>query len=106
MVLEQAAEQLGLPKAAAHWLRMEFVRSIMAHDQTMQAAGLCDGAKFAVLDKEMAEAKVQEAKGVDLLESAKSGQVDGVEVYCILYPEKMAATIDVSVATFPLFCCC
>merc|ERR1711865_331340 len=90
MVLEKAAAQKGMPKGAAVFMQMEFVGAIVAHHQTMQAAGLRSGAEF-VLDKEQAEAKVQEAKGVNLFSAAESGRVDGVEAYCALYPSKVDA---------------
>ena len=76
-------------------MQMEFVGAIVAHRQTMKAAGLCDGAQF-VLDKADAATKVQQAKSVDLFEAAKSGRVDGVELCCILDPAKVDAKDDVS----------
>ena len=98
--LEEAAEQLGMPKGAAVFLRMEFVGAIVAHHQTMKAAGLCDGAEFVVLDKAEAEAKVQEAQAVDLSDLGHTTRnvyrrevnpslLEAVELCCNLCPEKV-----------------
>lgn len=38
-----------------------------------------------MLDKGDAAAKVQEAKGVDLISRVKTRRVEGVEAYCALY---------------------
>ena len=104
MVLQKAAEQLGLPKRAARVLKMEFVGAIVAPDQSMKAAGLCDRAEFVLLEKQRAEALVAAARGwwqrsrgsMDLCDAIKSGHTEAVEVCCELYPEKLDANRQVS----------
>ena len=45
-VLEIRAVQIGLPKAAAVWLKLEFSGAIISHHKTVKEAGLCEQAEI------------------------------------------------------------
>ena len=47
-VLEIRAVQIGLPKAAAALLKLEFAGAIISHETTLKEAGLFDGAEISV----------------------------------------------------------
>ena len=45
-VLEIRAVQMGLPKATAASLKLEFSGAIISHEKTLKEAGLCDQAEI------------------------------------------------------------
>merc|ERR1712160_9429 len=47
-VLEIRAVQMGLPKAAAVMLKLEFSGAVISHRKTLKEAGLCDQAIISV----------------------------------------------------------
>ena len=55
-VLEIRAEQMGLPKAAAASLEMEFSGAFISHEKTLKEAGLCDQAEISVQGEAKAKA--------------------------------------------------
>ena len=57
-VLQMVALKLGLPKETAPLLQMEFAGATVAHTNTMEQAGLCEGSVFSVLGEGTARAKV------------------------------------------------
>merc|ERR1712195_184263 len=59
-VLEIGAAQMGLPKAAAVWLKLEFSGAIISHHKTPKEAGLCDQAEISVQGEDEAKAKLNE----------------------------------------------
>merc|ERR1712166_395926 len=61
-VLEIRAVQMGLPKAAAVLLKLEFSGAIISHHKTMKEAGLCDQAEISVQGED--EAKQEQADKV------------------------------------------
>merc|ERR1711957_112425 len=58
-VLEIRAEQMGLPKAAAVWLKLEFSGAIISHHKTLKEAGLCDQAKISLQGEDEAKVKAK-----------------------------------------------
>jgi len=59
-VLEIRAEQMGLPKAAAASLEMEFSGAFISHEKTLKEAGLCDQAEISVHGEAKAKAKAKD----------------------------------------------
>ena len=59
-VLGIRAVQMGLPKEAAVWLKLEFSGAIISHHKTLKEAGLCDRAKISVQDE--TKAKKEQAR--------------------------------------------
>ena len=89
-VLQMVAEKRGYPKELAKWCQMEFVESTVAHEHTMQQAGLCDAAQFCVLG--VAEAKTRlnrEAAAVDFMEAAEQGKTEDLQLVLAVFPEKV-----------------
>ena len=80
-VLEIRAKQMGLPKAAAVWLKLEFSGAIISHHKTLKEAGLCDQAEISVQGVDEAKAKRKErADKVDIHDAAKQGKADEVKL--------------------------
>merc|ERR1712166_71669 len=67
-VLEIRAAQMGLPKAAAVWLKLEFSDAIISHHKKLKEAGLCDQAIISVQGED--EAKKEQADKVNIHSSA------------------------------------
>merc|ERR1712166_1052034 len=70
-VLEIRAVQMGLPKAAAVWLKLEFSDAIISHHKTPKEAGLCDQAEISVQGEDEAKAKKERADKVNIHDAAK-----------------------------------
>ena len=96
-VLEVRAGQIGLPKAAAVYLKMEFAESILPHHKTLKEVGLCDQAVISVLDE--AEAKDKRARADAILareafgyggfsNALFQGIAEQVQMVMVFYPEK------------------
>merc|ERR1711935_537599 len=73
-VLEIRAEQMGLPKAAAVMLKLEFSGAIISHHKTLKEAGLCDQAIISVQGEDEAKATKEQADKVNIHEAAKEGK--------------------------------
>merc|ERR1712166_616349 len=87
-VLEIRAVQIGLPKAAAALLKLEFSVAIISHEKTLKEAGLCDQAKINVQGEDKAKAKVklnEQADKVDIHDAAKAGKADDVQLVLDIY---------------------
>ena len=91
-VLEIRAQQMGLPKAAAAWLKLEFSGSMISHDKTLKEAGLCDQAKISVQGEDEAKAKKEQAGKVNILDAAERGEADEVKLVADFYPDRVDAT--------------
>merc|ERR1711935_686804 len=63
-VLEIRAEQMGLPKAAAVLLKLEFSGVVISHHKTLKEAGLCDQAVISVQGKDEAKTKLKELPNI------------------------------------------
>merc|ERR1712166_906847 len=85
-VLEIRAEQMGLPKAAAVSLKLEFSDAIISHHKTLKEAGLCDQAEISVQGEEKAKLKEQ-ADNVDIHAAATKGKADDVQLVLDVYPD-------------------
>jgi hypothetical protein len=81
-VLEIGAVQMGLPKAAAVSLKLEFSDAIISHQKTLKEAGLCYQAKISVQgeDEAKAKAKKEQAGKVDINNAAQQGKVADVQL--------------------------
>ena len=101
-VLEIRAEQMGLPKAAAAWLKLEFSEAIILHHKTLKEAGLCDQAKISVQGEDEAKAKQEQAGKVDILDAAEQGKADEVQLVLAIYPDRVNAKDGVTVPAVPL----
>merc|ERR1712086_602820 len=75
-VLEIRAEQMGLPKAAAVLLKLEFSGATISHHTTLKEAGLCDQAEIRVQGED--EAKKEQA---DKDEAKLKEQADKVNIH-------------------------
>merc|ERR1712086_67804 len=71
-VLEIRAVQMGLPKAAAVLLKLEFSGTTISHNKTLKEAGLCDQAEIRVQGED--EAKKEQADNVIIHDAAKEGK--------------------------------
>ena len=58
-VLEMLAPEIGLPVWAAPRLKMQFAGAIVAHQNTMREAGLCDKAEFSGVGGDQARAQLK-----------------------------------------------
>ena len=117
VVLQDAAEAMGMPREAAEWLQMKFADAIVPHCCTLKEAGLRDQAEFGVLDEEQAisnlkerlkaqadaaeaQRKAAEAKRkadkVDIVFAALKGRVGDVQSVLDVYPEKVNAMDEVT----------
>merc|ERR1711935_952604 len=76
-VLEIRAKQIGLPKAAAALLKLEFSGAIISHHKTLKEAGLCDQAEISVQDAEKAE--LRKADKVNIHAAVRDGKADEVK---------------------------
>ena len=97
-VLEIRAVQMGLPKAAAVWLKLEFSGAIISHHKTLKEAGLCDQAKISVQGEDEAKAKAkrkEQADKVDIHKAAKEGKADEVKLVLDIYPDRVNAKSNV-----------
>merc|ERR1712086_1235413 len=91
-VLEIRAEQMGLPKAAAVLLKLEFSGAIISHHKTLKEAGLCDQAEISVQGEDEAKAKLKEqADKVNIHDAAKDGKVAEVQLVLDIYPDRVNA---------------
>ena len=94
-VLENRAQQIGLPKTAAAWLTMQFDEAIVPHEKTLQEVGLRGQAEIKILGEDIAQVKVAEADKLDLHDSVRTAscddKVDQVRLVLALYPEKVNA---------------
>merc|ERR1711935_534130 len=94
-VLEIRAEQMGLPKAAAVLLKLEFSGAIIAHHNALKEAGLCDQAEISVQGEDEAKAKLKEqADKVDIHDAAKKGKTDDIQLVVDFYPDRVNAKDD------------
>ena len=96
-VLEIRAEQIGLPKAAAALLKLEFSGAIISHEKTLQEAGLCDKAIISVPGEDEAKAKKEQAdkllchtQGINY--SILRGRADEVQLVLAVYPDRVNAS--------------
>ena len=103
-VLEIRAVQMGLPKAAAVLLKLEFSGAIISHHKTLKEAGLCDQAEISVQGEDEAKAKLKgQADKVDIHDAAKEGKADDVQLVLDVYPDRVnAKTNRVTVPGAPL----
>ena len=102
-VLEIRAEQMGLPKAAAASLKLEFSGAIISHEQTLKEAGLCDQAEINLQGEDEAKAKLKEqADKVDIHNAARAGKADEVQLVLSVYPDRVNAKEQVAVPDVPL----
>merc|ERR1712160_153842 len=87
-VLEIRAVQMGLPKAAAVMLKLEFSGAVISHHKTLKEAGLCDQAEISVQgeDEAKAKAKKEQADKVDIHDAAKDGKATEVQLVADFYP--------------------
>merc|ERR1712086_1179926 len=91
-VLEIRAVQMGLPKAAAMWLKLEFSDAIISHHKTLKEAGLCDQAIISVQGEDEAKAKLKEQAGkINIHDAAKDGKVAEVQLVLDIYPDRVNA---------------
>ena len=100
-VLEIRAEQMGLPKAAAAWLKLEFSGAIISHEKTLKEAGLCDQAEINVQGEDEAKLKGQADK-VHIRSAAEQGNTDEVQLVLAVYPDRVDAKGEVTVPDAPL----
>ena len=107
-VLEIRAEQIGLPKAAAVWLKLVFCGAIISHEKTLKEAGLCDQADINVQGEDEAKAKKEQADKVDIHEAAQEGKADEVKLVLDFYPDRVNAkdTVRQSLAHLLLLLTC
>ena len=91
-VLEIRAKQIGLPKAAAALLKLEFSGAIISHHKTQKEAGLCDQAQISVQGEDEAKAKLQkQADQIDIHDAAQHGNADDVKFVLDIYPDRVHA---------------
>merc|ERR1712166_1028427 len=90
-VLEIRAVQMGLPKAAAVLLKLEFSDAIISHHKTLKEAGLCDQAEISVQGEDEAKAKKEQADKVDIHDAAKEGKADEVKLVLDFHPDRVNA---------------
>merc|ERR1712166_1180848 len=90
-VLEIRAVQMGLPKAAAMMLKLEFSDAIISHHKTPKEAGLCDQAEISVQGEDEAKAKKEQAANVDIQIVAKQGRAAEVQLVADFYPDRVNA---------------
>merc|ERR1712086_1171507 len=79
-VLEIRAVQIGLPKAAAASLKLEFSGAIISHEKTLKEAGLCDQAEINVQGEDEAKAKKEQADMVNIHNAALDGKTDEIQL--------------------------
>ena len=103
-VLEIRAVQMGLPKAAAVWLKLEFSDAIISHHKTPKEAGLCDQAEISVQGEDEAKAKKEQADKVNIHDAAKEGKAAEVQLVLDFYPDRVNAknTVRQSLARLSL----
>merc|ERR1711865_1267677 len=89
-VLEIRAEQMGLPKAAAVWLKLEFSDAIILHHKTLEEAGMCDQTEINVQGEDKAKLKKQ-ADRVNIYDAAKEGKAAEVQLVLDIYPDRVNA---------------
>merc|ERR1712086_276778 len=89
-VLEIRAVQMGLPKAAAVLLKLEFSGALISHHKTLKEAGLCDQAEISVQGEEKAKLKEQADK-VNIHDAAKEGKATEVQLVLDIYPDRVNA---------------
>jgi hypothetical protein len=99
-VLEIRAVQIGLPKAAAAWLKLEFSGAIISHEKTLKEAGLCDQAEINVQGEEKAKLKEQ-ANKVDIHSAARQGNAAEVKSMLAFYPDRVNLKDQVRVPSAP-----
>ena len=99
-VLEIRAEQIGLPKAAAASLKLEFSGAIISHEKTLKEAGLCGQAEINVQGEEKAKLKEQ-ANKVDIHSAARDGKADDVKLVLDFRPDRVHAKGEVRVPDAP-----
>ena len=100
-VLEIRAVQIGLPKAAAALLKLEFSGAIISHEKTLQEAGLCDQAEINVQGEDEAKAKKEQADKVDIHNAVYEGKADEVQLVLAIYPDRVNAKDQVTVPDAP-----
>ena len=86
--------QMGLPKAAAASLKLEFSGAIISRDKTLGEAGLCDQAKISVQGENEAKATTEQADKVNIHNgnAAYEGKADEVRLMLDFYPDHVDAT--------------
>merc|ERR1712166_1019424 len=89
-VLEIRAVQMGLPKAAAVLLKLEFSGVTISHHKTLKEAGLCDQAEISVQGEEKAKLKEQADK-VRIHDAAEQGKATEVQLVVDIYPDRVNA---------------
>ena len=111
-VLEIRAEQMGLPKAAAALLKLEFSGAVISHHKTVKEAGLCDQAEISVQGEDEAKAKLKkQADKVDIHDAATKGKAAEVQLVLDVYPDRVIAKDDkvrqsLARLSLPLIVCC
>merc|ERR1712166_209251 len=93
-VLEIRAVQMGLPKAAAVWLKLEFSGAVISHHKTLKEAGPGDQAEISVQGEDEAKEKAklkEQAYKVDIHEAAKDGKAAEVQLVLDFYPDQVNA---------------
>merc|ERR1712166_800812 len=88
-VLEIRAEQMGLPKAAAVLLKLEFSDALISYHKTLKEAGLCDLAEISVQGED--EVKKEQADKVNIHDAAGQGKADEVKLVLDIYPDRVNA---------------
>merc|ERR1712160_72810 len=88
-VLEIRAVQMGLPKAAAVMLKLEFSGAVISHHKTPKEAGLCDQAEISVQGEDEAKAKKELADKVNIHEAAMEGKAAEVQLVLDFYPDRV-----------------
>merc|ERR1711865_795320 len=90
-VLEIRAVQMGLPKAAAVWLKLEFSGAVISHHKALKEAGLCDQAEISVQGEDEAKAKKEQADKVNIHDAAQEGKADEVQLVLGIDPDRVNA---------------
>merc|ERR1712166_1315413 len=101
-VLKIRAKQIGLPKAAAVWLKLvakgghhlaplKFSDAIISHHKALKEAGLCDQAEISVQGEDEAKAKKEQADKVNIHDAAKEGKADEVKLVLDFHPDRVNA---------------
>ena len=89
VLLENAAEHLGLDKVDARMLQLKFNDVTLSHEIELTTSGLCDGARCSVLGVE--EAKASKANKVGVFAACRDGRVALVRLVCQYAPQRVNA---------------
>merc|ERR1712086_766823 len=90
-VLEIRAVQMGLPKTAAVWLKLEFSGAVISRHKTLKEAGLCGQAEISVQGEDEAKVKKEQADKVNIHDATKEGKAAEVQLVLDIYPDRVNA---------------